>query len=73
VVCVVGNDTKKENARSESGASPQMVDQAQRFGSTMRDIYMNNRHRNFKSKSFRVIPQTPERILDAPELLVCSV
>eukprot|EP01012_Entosiphon_sulcatum_P012389 TRINITY_DN1774_c0_g1_i1.p1 TRINITY_DN1774_c0_g1~~TRINITY_DN1774_c0_g1_i1.p1 ORF type:complete len:471 (-),score=36.63 TRINITY_DN1774_c0_g1_i1:283-1695(-) len=32
-------------------------------------LYSQNKSRNFKSKSYRVIPQTPERILDAPELL----
>eukprot|EP00744_Colponema_vietnamica_P005646 GILI01008248.1.p1 GENE.GILI01008248.1~~GILI01008248.1.p1 ORF type:complete len:598 (-),score=120.08 GILI01008248.1:184-1977(-) len=32
-------------------------------------VYQENRARGFQSKSFRVIPQTPERILDAPELL----
>jgi cell division cycle 20, cofactor of APC complex len=32
-------------------------------------IYEENRRRNFVSKGFRVIPQTPDRILDAPDLV----
>eukprot|EP00672_Neobodo_designis_P023847 CAMPEP_0174840522 /NCGR_PEP_ID=MMETSP1114-20130205/8735_1 /TAXON_ID=312471 /ORGANISM="Neobodo designis, Strain CCAP 1951/1" /LENGTH=583 /DNA_ID=CAMNT_0016074675 /DNA_START=32 /DNA_END=1783 /DNA_ORIENTATION=+ len=32
-------------------------------------IYEGNRRRNFVSKGFRVIPQTPDRILDAPDLV----
>ena len=32
-------------------------------------VYQENRARGFQSHTFRVIPQTPERILDAPELL----
>eukprot|EP00906_Rhabdomonas_costata_P018146 RCo026440 len=40
-----------------------------RHNHSLRVMYNQNRSRNFKSKSYRVIPQTPERILDAPELL----
>eukprot|EP00659_Diplonema_papillatum_P006386 gene6386-9774_t len=35
----------------------------------LRVIYNRNRSRNFRSKTFRHIPQTPERILDAPDLV----
>lgn len=40
-----------------------------RYERSLGVIYNENRLRNFKSRTFRVIPQTPERILDAPELL----
>ena len=40
-----------------------------RFNNSLGVVYHTNRARNFTSPSFRVIPQTPERILDAPELI----
>ncbi|CUG91148.1 WD40 repeat-containing protein, putative [Bodo saltans] len=40
-----------------------------RYTSSLGVVYEENRHSNFMSKTFRIIPQTPERILDAPELL----
>jgi len=39
------------------------------YDSLMGVCYARNRQRNFQSRSFRIIPQTPERILDAPDLL----
>jgi cell division cycle protein 20 (cofactor of APC complex) len=39
------------------------------FNSCPGVVYAENKARHFQSKTFRVIPQTPERILDAPELL----
>jgi cell division cycle protein 20 (cofactor of APC complex) len=39
------------------------------YNSSLGVVYQANRTRNFTSPSFRVIPQTPERILDAPELI----
>eukprot|EP01064_Diplonema_japonicum_P033352 TRINITY_DN6536_c2_g2_i1.p1 TRINITY_DN6536_c2_g2~~TRINITY_DN6536_c2_g2_i1.p1 ORF type:complete len:473 (+),score=52.66 TRINITY_DN6536_c2_g2_i1:23-1420(+) len=35
----------------------------------LRVIYSRNRTQNFRSRVFRYIPQTPERILDAPDLI----
>eukprot|EP00755_Sulcionema_specki_P003716 Sspe_Gene.3829::Locus_1276_Transcript_1_1_Confidence_1.000_Length_1667::g.3829::m.3829/K03363/CDC20; cell division cycle 20, cofactor of APC complex len=35
----------------------------------LRMVYSRNKRRNFKSKAVRYIPQTPERILDAPDLI----
>jgi cell division cycle protein 20 (cofactor of APC complex) len=40
-----------------------------RYRNCMSVVYEENRARNFRSKNFRIIAQTPERILDAPELL----
>lgn len=40
-----------------------------RYTNSLGVVYEENRHSNFMSKTFRIIPQTPERILDAPELL----
>ena len=37
--------------------------------SNLRVIYSRNRRRNFRNNTFRYIPQTPERILDAPDLI----
>lgn len=41
----------------------------ERYNKSLAVVYEENKARNFRSKSFRVIAQTPERILDAPELL----
>ena len=41
----------------------------ERFCKSLGVVYEENRIRNFRSKGFRIIAQTPERILDAPELL----
>eukprot|EP01006_Ploeotia_vitrea_P060181 TRINITY_DN75446_c0_g1_i1.p1 TRINITY_DN75446_c0_g1~~TRINITY_DN75446_c0_g1_i1.p1 ORF type:complete len:495 (-),score=30.89 TRINITY_DN75446_c0_g1_i1:398-1882(-) len=49
---------------SSSSSSP-----LEQHNRNLRVIYSQNKRRNFKSKSYRVIPQTPERILDAPDLL----
>ena len=35
----------------------------------LRAIYSKNKQRNFRSRTFRYIPQTPERILDGPDLV----
>jgi cell division cycle protein 20 (cofactor of APC complex) len=43
--------------------------ETERFNQAVGVVYSENRARNFKSRTFRVIPQTPERILDAPDLL----
>eukprot|EP00759_Apiculatamorpha_spiralis_P015654 PhF_6_TR22279/c0_g1_i1/m.31513/K03363/CDC20; cell division cycle 20, cofactor of APC complex len=39
------------------------------YDNLMGVCYARNKARHFQSKSFRIIPQTPERILDAPDLL----
>ena len=39
------------------------------FGSLMGVNYARNKARHFQSSSFRIIPLTSERILDAPDLL----
>jgi cell division cycle protein 20 (cofactor of APC complex) len=41
----------------------------ERFCKSLGVVYEENRIRTFRSKGFRIIAQTPERILDAPELL----
>jgi cell division cycle 20, cofactor of APC complex len=46
-----------------------MPTEEDRYTSSLGVVYEENRHSNFMSKTFRIIPQTPERILDAPELL----
>ncbi|EPY42936.1 cell division cycle 20, cofactor of APC complex [Angomonas deanei] len=40
-----------------------------RFNSSLGVVYELNRARNFRSKNFRVIAQTPERILDAADII----
>lgn len=39
-----------------------------KFSSSLGVVFENNRARNFQSKAFRVIAQTPERILDAADM-----
>lgn len=65
-------DDESDNARRASSLHVHAqagVSQSQLFSRSRGVVYQENRARNFQSKSFRVIPQTPERILDAPELL----
>eukprot|EP01061_Rhynchopus_euleeides_P022130 TRINITY_DN36051_c0_g1_i1.p1 TRINITY_DN36051_c0_g1~~TRINITY_DN36051_c0_g1_i1.p1 ORF type:complete len:522 (+),score=127.62 TRINITY_DN36051_c0_g1_i1:51-1568(+) len=42
---------------------------AEEHDRNLRVIYSRNKTRQFRSKHFRYIPQTPERILDGPELV----
>jgi cell division cycle protein 20 (cofactor of APC complex) len=48
---------------------PREMSESERYENCKAVIYEENRKRSFMSKSFRVIPQTPERILDAPDLV----
>lgn len=43
--------------------------EAVRYAKSMAVVYEENKSHHFLSRNFRVIAQTPERILDAPELL----
>lgn len=50
-------------------ASNEAMRESSRFTNAPAVVYADNRKRQFMSRSFRVIPQTPDRILDAPELM----
>lgn len=43
--------------------------QAHQFETSKSLTYLRNKNRHFQTAAFRTIPQTPERILDAPELV----
>ncbi|KAG5503515.1 hypothetical protein JKF63_05655 [Porcisia hertigi] len=45
-----------------------MVEEGARFGASLGVVFECNRTRNFMTPSFRVIPHTPERILDAADM-----
>lgn len=49
--------------------SPDRPSESDAYQHSQGVVYQENKARGFQSKTFRVIPQTPERILDAPELL----
>jgi cell division cycle protein 20 (cofactor of APC complex) len=51
------------------GTGGRHLSETRRFENCRAVIYEENRKRSFMSTAFRVIPQTPERILDAPDLI----
>ena len=69
VVAAAANGHHHLAASSSSAGSHAIQTESDRFRLSPAVVYAENRQRHFTSRSFRVIPQTPERILDAPELL----
>lgn len=64
----------KEHAAPAPPSSPPFgiagaVSEEARYTASLGVVFENNRARNFRSRSYRVIPQTPERILDAAEMV----
>eukprot|EP00754_Rhynchopus_humris_P045063 Rhum_TRINITY_DN4587_c0_g1::Rhum_TRINITY_DN4587_c0_g1_i1::g.14920::m.14920/K03363/CDC20; cell division cycle 20, cofactor of APC complex len=58
----IGNKTPSTGGSVAKRAVPLEHDK------NLRVIYARNKTRNFRGRAFRYIPQTPERILDAPDL-----